>query len=419
MPKYDYDSYLLYEMKKRPVHLVKIRVILNEPVNGEVLRKSAIKAFKRFPYFSKTVAVDDQDGYILLPCDKPIVVIEGDKVIRLGTEETNRLLFAISYENCNVFFSFGHNFCGANGAMKWIKTTLWQYFTDLGYDVEKADILTPDDPITPEEVAEPDIASLPLDEPLGDLTPPTGSYFPAQEYIARMRDPNGIDGYYPITIPKKEFMKYARDNDGSPNSIIIALLFKTHTKALPDEQKFTGAIINNYSADVGCPKTYRDIIRAMHVQFDASMKDFSIEKLSTITRSRMYLQMQPEISWDFARQLNEIRNQIDAQPDLNSKEDYAVAHSLTGKVPSSFHVSYVGKVDWGGLASFIDGVFTLTLGHLLLEVNATEEDFCISFQTYRKDNKYIKEFLEVLDEEHIHYSVGPFLDRKLPKVIMP
>ncbi|MBQ9415099.1 MAG: hypothetical protein IJU16_08260, partial [Clostridia bacterium] len=290
----------------------------------------------------------------------------------------------------------------------------------LGYDVDSAGIMTVDTPITAEEQAEPDVASLPVGEPLGKLDFTKDSFVPRNDYIARMTDPQGIDGYYPVNIPKNALMKYARDNDGSPNSILAAVLFKMMTKAVPDESKFTVGITNNYRADVGCPETYKDMVRQMYVQYDRSMKDWDVEKLSTVTRSRMYIQMQPEISWDKCRKTDAFRRQIDAQPNLESKADYAVANSPTlNGVPSAFHISYVGKIDWGGLAPFIDGVYTLTVAHLMMEVNATEDNFCISFHTVCKDEKYLKEFLQVLDEEGIPYTVGALEDRKIPAIILP
>ena len=236
-----------------------------------------------------------------------------------------------------------------------------------------------------------------------------------------MKDPIGSMGYYPVMIPKKELMKYAHDNDGSPNSIIAAALVKMYMKALPEETKLAGGISNNYRADLGCPNTYRDIVRQMYVQYDTEkMKDWSIEKLSTVTRSRMYIQMQPEVSWKQFRRVEEFRGQIDAQPDLESKADYAVNNSVTtNNVPSSFFISYVGRIEWNGLGPYIRGVYSITFGHIMLEVNATEEDFCISFQTVRKDDKFIKEFLAVLDEEGISYTVLDRQLRNLPAIVLP
>ena len=55
----------------------------------------------------------------------------------------------------------------------------------------------------------------------------------------------------------------------------------------------------------------------------------------------------------------------------------------------------------------------------MLEINATEDDFCISFQTVRKDRKYLDEFLNILEEEGISYTVGEVDERRLPEIILP
>ena len=419
MAKYDFDSYTLYELKRTSAYLVKIRVILKEPVNGAVLKTAAEQAFRRFPYYCKTVAVDRDGGFLLEPCDAPIAVLAGEK-FRLGAEEANGLLFAVTYVDRSIYFNFAHNFCGGSGAMRWIKATLWQYLTALGHEIDTTGIMTADTPITPEETAEPDIAALPVGEPLGNLQFRTDSFMPRNDYMERAMDPNGMDGYYPLRIPKQQLMKYAHDNDGSPNSILAALLYRMYLKVLPGESRFTAGITNNYRADVGCPETYRDMVRQMYVEYDERMKDWPIEKLSTMTRSRMYIQMQPEVSWDKCRSVDAFRRQIDAQPDLESKADYAEAHSLTRHgIPSSFHISYVGKVAWDGLGPYLDGVYSLTYGHLMIEVNATDEDFCVSFQTLRKDGKYLNAFLQALDEEGITYSVGELQERILPEIELP
>lgn len=417
---YDFDSYTLYEIKKRNVYSVRIKVILTEPVKGDILCIAAEKAFRRFPYFARTVAVNKEGAYVFEPCTKPITVTPDDHIVRLGTEETNGLLFAITYEDNNIYFSFAHNFCGACGMMRWLKATLWQYLTDMGHDIDDTGIMTADTPMIPEEYVEPDISSLPLDQPLGNLAFSKDAFFPRSDYIEFIRDPNGVNSYYPIIIPKKELMQYSRGNDGSPNSIISALLFKMVARIFPEETKFAARIACNYRSDVGCPETYRDMVRQIYIPYDIGMKDWTIEKLSTMTRSRMYIQMQPEVSWNECRKVNAFRKTIDAQPDLYSKVDYAFEHSpTTHGLPSTFVISYVGRIDWNGLAPYIQGVFTLTFGHIMIEINATEEAFCLSFQTVRKDRKYLDEFLKNLDEEGIAYKVGAVEERKLPEIVLP
>ena len=418
--KHDFDTYTLYEIKKRNVYSVRIRVILTSPVNGEVLKPASEKAFRRFPYYARKAVVNDHDAYELVPCEKPITVAPDDHIVRLGTPDTNDLLFAVTYEGNNVYFSFAHNFCGACGAMRWIKATLWQYLTDLGNVIDSTGIMTENTPMEPAEYAEPDIDALSHDTPVGNLEFPHDSFTLMADYMAFMRDPNGVMGYYPISIPKTELMKYARDNDGSPNSIISSILFRMCTRVFPDETKFSGRIACNYRTDAGCPETYRDMVRQLYVPYRISMKDWPIENISTVTRSRMYIQMQPEVSWEECRKVDAFRREIDAQPDLNSKVNYAVDHSpTTHGTPSTFVISYVGKVEWGGLAPYIQGVYTITFGHVMVEINATDENFCLSFQTVYHHEKYVQEFTKILDEEGLSYTAGALTERRLPEIILP
>ena len=416
----DFDTYTLYEIKKRNVYSVRINVILGDNVQGEILRTAAEKAFRRFPYYARRVVVNAQDAYELQPCEKPITVMPDDHIVRLGSEETNDLLFAITYEGKNIYFNFAHNFCGACGAMRWIKATLWQYLTDLGHTIDSRGIMTADTPVSAEEYKEPDVHSLPTDAPAGDPDFSNDSFTLMADYVEFMKNPDGIMGYYPISIPKSELMKYARDNDGSPNSIISAALFRMCTRLFPDQTKFSVRLACNYRADVGCPETYRDMIRQIHVSYPIKTKDWAIEKISTVTRSKMYVQMQPEFSWQECRKVDAFRRKIDEQPDLERKVDYAVDNSpTTHGTPSTCVISYVGKVDWEGLAPYIQGVYTFAFGHVMLEINATEEDFCISFQTVHDHEKYVRAFLDVLDEEELSYTVGEFADRRLPEIILP
>ena len=78
--KYDFDSYLLYEVTKSSLYTVRIIVELNVPVHGEVLRGAVQKAFRRFPYYSRTVRTDEHGAYVDRLVDIDIMAI-GDLVI--------------------------------------------------------------------------------------------------------------------------------------------------------------------------------------------------------------------------------------------------------------------------------------------------------------------------------------------------
>ncbi len=135
----------------------------------------------------------------------------------------------------------------------------------------------------------------------------------------------------------------------------------------------------------------------------------------------MYLQMQPEFSVQEYQRLMEFRKGIDEQKSFQEKADYALKNSLMrSDINDTYTVSYVGNLFWGGLAEYIEAVYSITDGHLMLEVNSLPEKFCISFEVFNNsDRKYLDAFLQVMDEEGIPYTVGEAEKTNLPGIQLP
>ena len=74
--KYEFDSYLLYEVTPQVAYTVKVKVRLKEAVDGAILRQAAEMAFRRFWYFSKTVRLNSDDAFVLENTGLPIIVKE-------------------------------------------------------------------------------------------------------------------------------------------------------------------------------------------------------------------------------------------------------------------------------------------------------------------------------------------------------
>ena len=66
--RYDFDSYLLYEVSRMTLYTVRFKALLNAPVEPETLQAAAEKAFRRFPYFARSLAVNEEGAYELEPC---------------------------------------------------------------------------------------------------------------------------------------------------------------------------------------------------------------------------------------------------------------------------------------------------------------------------------------------------------------
>ena len=101
---------------------------------------------------------------------------------------------------------------------------------------------------------------------------------------------------------------------------------------------------------MGCPKAYRDFVRFIHVRYDWTQGQETVEKLNMRARGAILVQKAPELSYEVFRTAAKAHEGIDAHPDLKAKKKYAAAHStFRTDVRDTCTVSYVGQMDWGGM----------------------------------------------------------------------
>lgn len=413
------DSYLLYEAGKFITYNIRIKVIMKDRVDAQALEKAAQTAFKRFPYYAKEINILKNGEIELLDNNRPLIVKPTEKGhIRFGTAENNYHLCSIDYENNVIYFNMYHGLCGGCGVMFWIKSTLWHYVKEaFGVTLEIGNIKTADTPFTEGETDYPDINALPDDEPLGKVK--TDSVFlPIGDYLKQLiLTPVRDTKYYELELESHDFIKYARSNDGSPNSILSALMFKAICKVNPPKKAkaIRGNILCNYRADVGCPETYHDLVRLMSVYYPRNLEEKSTETLSTITRSVMYMQMQPEFSVQTFKHAYQLKENVDKKSGLLHKKLYTLTHSPYTKPPfGTYLVSYVGRDEWYGLENYIERMHCITDGNLMVEVNALRDKFYLTFMELDGKGKYYNAFCEVMREENIHFIEHGCYDRQLP-----
>ncbi len=418
------DIYLLYEYMEKVPFTVRMKVCLDAPVDAALLTEAAQEAIGRLPYFSVKVGLDAGQNYTLEHNDKPVAVLpEKDERLTLGSEAVNGHLVAITYRDNCIWFNYSHTFCGAMGGLFWVKATLYQY-TVKKYgplDAPK-DVKLPGTPVTEGELYFPDADMLPDDEPIsrydgGDSNVALG------RFLKYLLNPFAKETYYyQLDIPVKDFMEYAAKVDGSPNTILTAMMFKMCSRLFKEKEGtfLAGRIAADYRDDIGAKESYRDFVRFIHVKYEWSMKDESIQKLNMRARGAVIRQNQPELGCERFRKIAQTHKGIDEQPDLKAKKKFASKNSTFRSDPrDNFTISYVGQTDWGGMAVHIKGFYTITDGDLMLEVNALPDTLCITFQLVNKDRKPLALFCELLEQEGVPYSVSKRYTRYMPKIQLP
>ena len=402
------DVYLLYEYRKKNAFTVRMKITLDEAVDEVLLAQAAREAMTRFPYYSVKVSLDEGENYVLLPNDRQIKVLpEKDERLVLGSEEVAEHLFAITWRGSDIWFNWAHCMCGAYGAMYWIKTTLYQYMTKkYGPMTPPVDLKEVGSVVDEAEYAYPDVDQLPTDDPLKRYEEGDSLFGIVDDYVYFLNPFANDVYYYQVELESKAFMDYAKRIDGSPNSILAAIMMKTSARYFQQKDDW------HISAKIAD--------RFIHVKYDWEMEQESIERLSQRARGAIITQMQPENSFEWYRQLVEARKGIDAQPDLKSKIKYAQKHSIyTSDARDTYMVSYVGRTDWGGMAEHVRSAYTITDGNLMLEVNALPDKFCVTFQLLTKDRRPLDLFCDILKEEQLPYIVSEGMVRNMPDLQLP
>lgn len=418
------DTYLLYEYMEKIPFTVRMKVCLDETVDRKLLTDAAQEAISRFPYFSVKIGLDEGQNYILEHNDKPIAVIpEKDMRMTLGSDDVNGHLFAITYRDNCIWFNFSHAPCGATGALFWVKTTLYQYMTKKYGSIEPPkDIKLPGTPVTEGELHFPDPDKLPDDEPISRYTGGDSNLALGRTLKYLLNPFAKQNYYYQIDIPAKDFLDYAKRIDGSPNTILTALMFKVSSRMFKEKKDtfISGRIAADYRDDIGAELSYRDFVRFIHVKYEWSMKDESIQKLNMRARGPVIAQNSPELGWERFKKLERVHREVDEQPNLKAKKKHASQNSTFRSDPrDNYTVSYVGKIDWGGMDAHIKGFYTITDGDLMLELNVVKDTFCITYQLINKDPKPMELFCEELKKEGLPYTVSEQFVRYMPKIRFP
>lgn len=413
------DVSFLYGNSPHNQYTGRIEVHLMETVDGGTLRDAVAMAEQRYPYFRVKVVRDEHGELDIVPNDAPIPVTKGEEPVCLGTDEANNHYVAVAYDDRNLYFDFYHPLTDAAGFIPFIKTVLYYYLCDrYQVEIDPTGINLAGSEIPYEEICEPE----PQFET--DNVKPFYEYRGVQPFSlftdAGMKQTENI--VYRIKIRESDLMKYAKSNDGSPNVILSVFLCKAIAQNHADtELPIVGGIAINVRPAYGlAPTNYHNLVNVMHLKYDKSVWDWDISKLLTCSRGMILLQSQPE---NFVagsnNQKSRLYNYI-MQQDTDEARWQAMMKLMESHNLDTFDISYVGRVPFGSLEEYIDGVYTITYPSvgkgISIKMNAVNGYFTMTFVQKFAGDTYINNFLNALKTEGIEYLIDAPTPVITPKV---
>lgn len=412
--KQTFESYCLYKISFVCKYVIRTKVKMKDAIDIDALRRAVNIATRRYPYFMVKLEIDEEGSYVFVPNNNDVVVIPTSKKNPdLCTKKVNFHLLYVDCKENEIYFNISHALTGGKGMTPWLMTCVYQYVKEkYGVEPYAPSIRKPDSPLLEDEIAQPTLEMVKDSERL-DVKRFKGGKMLIFDYLNGLINPFiSSNEYYEIEFEQKDIIKYSKMSDSSVLTFFEILMFKTMAKVFPKVVKFVGECAHNPSADMGIPNSYINVISHVLFLFDRKMLDWDMQKIGTIERGSMYLQIDPLFSRNEVLRNIELAEGIDGVIGHKRKLRYEKQHSTTfkdGAVHGTFIVNYSGYTDWGEVADYMDGYYLIVDGHQMIELSAYRDKIFCCFMQVIRTNKYIDSFKEVLEELNIGYKIrGPF-----------
>lgn len=390
----------------RETTMIRLYIELKEPVRPDALRRAVALAMERYPYFTVEL-VPKQGDFLpeLVYNPRPVLVREGHDAPTLGSEETNRHLLAFGYEEKTVIVDFSHGLADGAGLMEMVKTLLYYYVHEAAGQWLPADgIRTLETPITPEETT----------DPYWDLPPLESRFSPARPSApdAFILAEDGLSGGPAVLrrfrVGEDTFLRYSRDNDGSPATMFAVFIAKAIFRLHPDLTRDVNIMLaRNLRPGFGTPQAHHSLADSFLLCYPAKCRDWSVERLGGVSRGMVYL------NTDRDALLTCIHNKrafLDRLYTAKSQQE------IDGMMGGSFRaasrrcaaVSYVGRCIPRQMDTVVENLYTVVgaMGSALVtEINAVNGRFCCTLMQGFSEDTYIRAIAEELRREGIEMEL--------------
>ena len=402
-------------------HMLRARVLLIEDVDLGILDKAVQKTRERYPYFFKKV-LRKGDDYEIVSNEAPIPVYEGSKGICLGSDEANGHFFSVCCKDRNIRIDLYHSMADMKGLIPLFKTILYLYLKEK-YDtgLSPEGIRLPGEKIPVIEYADP-YERLTITEDLQPLSKlkPEKHFFPDDRYA---EGPGRFN--YNMRISETDLMRVAKNNDGSPSVVIPYYIKEMINELYPDRKGLPVACGVSHSLRDICmgEENHHDQVTMLALRYDDRMNALPMETQLTCSRGQIILQSDPENMLYDIKTKALFSHKLDALKTAEERRElYRSSPEQVVNNPETFASSYIGKVNWGSIEPFMEGVFLScsALVSPLMSVSIPLNGH-INLCFIQRDNTdvFAKTFVRLLNKNGIEASIVDSEPEEIATVTFP
>ena len=385
---------LLYGANENFLSTFRLAVRMRAPVDFELLCRSVDRAMMRYPYFRVCPAREGEE-LVLRYNARPLPVFPDDRAVTLGSEQSGGHLISFGCKDNTIFIDGSHYLADGMGIDPLLKTLLYIYVSErYGEEgLEKERIRMPDGAVCEGEYAYP--------FPDRAIDAQEICVFPdAPEQVYGL-DPDAFDSdglyAYHLHIPQKAMMSKASSSDGSPVSFLSVLLYRAiHRLDQTINEPVVAHVQHQYRATLQAPVTHHSLVNYLPVVLPPRLNRFDVEKQNTVVRGQVILKGGREA--DIAA-VNRLIKAFPSNAPFDDKREAMARYAQDSTRGKTFGISYVGKMDWCGLESYVEDLHAYigekhTKNMLLLEVMTIGQDFSLTLMQSGRGEKYLTAFMD-------------------------
>ena len=381
-------------------YTIRFHLRLDHRVDGQKMRTALDRTARRYPYFCVTLKRNEREFYYEAN-DKPVALLHTSKAVTLGDPQTNGHIWAVCYDEDNLYVDFFHGRSDGAGVYSLIATLLHYYFN------EECDpgIRTLDSPVSEAETHDP-VDDLPLID-LRKLD------LPASPKALNLMEASGLERaggkglILKLAIPEESLLQFTKSHDGTPGVLLSVLMARAIERVHPrHEEPLIGSYVVNARPMLGANDSFHNCGNRVVFHYDDRIRRLPLDRQCTVYRGKVFVQADDDavvrgmaIAGSMAQMILDI-------PDLSSKAATA-RRAMEGTYDAATYiVSYVGKWKYPQVGKHIREFWVETPSDTfpLIELSAINGNVFVSFLQPFSERLYFDALLDELRENGIPYT---------------
>lgn len=379
-------------------YAVRFKVRLKEKIDPDALTSAVSSASLRFPYFMGRL-VCDGESFEYSDNDLPIVVLNSDGRVVLNSAQTNYHVWSVSYLDDFIYLDFFHGITDGTGMYRVLATILYHYCkTVYGIDdipeLESSDIEA--------EMTDPQ-------DTIAEVSAPDVSYTPA----FTLETDGGLTKSSPVIwdvkIPEDAFIKFVRENDSTPGTMVELLMGKAINSLYPDRTKpIISSYVINARPMVGAEATNHNCLGMSVFDYSPLVSSMPLSTQGTVYRGKTFVQSREEqVAAGLAVNASTVKGIMNSTPSLEARKEIFTAMFNGGEGFISYLVSYPGKWKYPSIGQYMEEFWThppCTFS-LMVILGAAGGNISLSIQQRFTEKIVVEKFFSLLEENGIPYEV--------------